>query len=103
MSFPDLDESKVICLKEGGDHRMDFMVTSDPLLETQSGHFLSKQGGSTCSGRVYIRGKTVYLKKVRKGDSGTYTVSTFNAAGEGQYLFKLRIKCKLNCTRLLRY
>ncbi len=94
LSFPDLVDSKIITLQELSDHRMEFVVTSDPSLDTQSGHLLSRQGGSPCENRVYIQGTTVHLKKVRRSDAGMYTVSSFNAVGKGQASFQLKIKCE---------
>ena len=92
LCFPDLVDC--VSVKEHSDHRLDFKVTSDPSLDTQSGHFLSKQGGSPHEAHVSIRGTTVYFRRVRRSDAGTYTVSTFNAIGKGQASFRLIIQCK---------
>ncbi len=95
LFFPDLaDCGGAISLKEGCDHSMDFLVVSDPSLDTQSGHFLSKEGGFPYEDHVYLRGKVVYFKSVRRSDAGKYTVSSLNAAGEGKASFKLKIKCE---------
>ncbi len=83
-----------ISLKECCDYRVDFKVISDPSLDTQSGHFLSKEGGSPSTDHVCIRGTTVHFRRVRRSDAGTYTVSTFNAVGKGHASFQLRVKCE---------
>ena len=70
------------------------MVSSDPSLDTQSGYFLSKQGGLPCENRIFVRGKEVCFKRVRRSDAGTYTVTTFNVVGKGQASFQLKIKSK---------
>ncbi len=96
LSFSgDVDSDHLlVSLSEGSDHRVDFTITSDPSLDTQSGHTLSKQGGSLDRDHVYIRGKTVCFSMVRRSDAGVYTVSTYNAVGKGQASFQLNIKCK---------
>ena len=98
MSFPDpVGESSsgsVVSLKEGSDHKVDFVVTSDPSLETQRGHLLCREGESHSESNVYLKGNTVFFRKVRRRDAGTYTVSSNNAAGKGTVSFKLNIKCE---------
>ncbi len=90
LSFPDLVDC--ISLKEHGDYKENFTVTSDPSL--QSGYFLSKEGGSPCEAHVFIRGTTVYFRRVGRSDAGTYTVSTYNAMGKGYASFQLKITCE---------
>ena len=95
LSFPDLVEcNHAVRLLEGSDLKVDFVVTSDPALDSGSRNVLSKQGGTPDEAHVYIQGSAVHLKAVRRSDAGTYTVSSCNAAGRGQASFQVKIKCK---------
>lgn len=90
LSFSDA----VILLKEGNDHEMDFVLKSDPTLEMQHGSFISKDNGSVCTSRVYLKGSIVIFKRVKRSDAGTYTVSSVNAAGQGRASFQLKVTSK---------
>ena len=87
-----IPENDMVSLKEGNNMAVDFVVVSDPALDTQSGHLLSKEGGGLCEDHVFLQGKKIHLRNVQRSDAGIYFVSSFNAAGEGKASFKLRVK-----------
>ena len=95
VTFPEFSGKRaVVVLEQGGDHRIDFVVTSDPSLETGGVPLLSKLTGSLRENNVYVDGQSIIFRRVGRRDSGAYTLSSFNAAGEGKASFTL--KCESN-------
>ena len=88
ISFPEIS---AFSLREGSNHEVDFVVISDPSLETQHTLLLSKDEGSICHSRVHLIGNKVFFRNVKRIDTGRYTITSFNAAGQGKGTFQLRV------------
>ncbi len=79
--FPDGHE---VYVKEGCDHVLEFTK------EQSSSHSLSKE----VKDHIFIRGKSVCFRRVKRGDAGRYTIKSSNAYCEDQASFHLRVKCE---------
>ena len=95
LSFPDLvGKQNIVTLKRGSDHRMVLKVTSDP--ETDGNPLLSRRGELHREKKVFVDGGAVVFKKVKRSDAGVYTLSSSNAAGEGEISFLLKCESIFN-------
>ena len=92
------NERGTISVKDGTDCGVQFAIISDPSLETGCVPHLSMDNGPISYGRVHIEGGMVLFKRVRSSDAGRYTISSFNAAGQGKASFQLRVIGKFNHT-----
>ena len=104
LSLPDLSHThgNILSLKENVDYRMNFVVTSDPSLDTLSRHHLSRQGKPHNENHVFLESNLVIFKKIKKSDAGIYIISSTNVAGQGKVAFLLKVKCE-NMTVLMSF
>lgn len=68
-----------------------FSISTDPYWGEINQHIVKKEGSETISKAYTIQGNEIIFSSVSVEDSGTYTISCRNNAGEGSKQFKLDV------------